>query len=59
MRDTPVTLASFMHPLAAAPGRNDLVEACRAIVEKSAEAHEAARVEAVSAGPQRRVRDVT
>jgi hypothetical protein len=57
VRDTPANLAAFMHPLAPAPGRNDLVEACRAMVEKSAEAHGAARVEAVSAGPQRRVRD--
>src|SRR4051794_28311415 len=45
-----------MQPLAPAPGRNDLVEACRAMVEKSAEAHGAARVEAVGAGPHRRVR---
>ena len=59
VRGTPAALASLVHPLAPAPGRNDLVAACRAIVEKSAEAHEAARVEAVSAGPQRRVRDVT
>jgi hypothetical protein len=57
VRDTPAALASLMHPLAPAPGRNDLVEACRAMVEKSAEAYGAAWVEAVSAGPQRRVRD--
>jgi hypothetical protein len=59
VRDTPAALASLMHPLAPAPGRNDLVAACRAMVEKSAEAHGAERVEAVSAGPQRRVRDGT
>src|SRR5215213_59465 len=57
VRDTPAALAALMHPLAPAPGRDDFVEACRAMVEKSAEAHGAARVEAVSAGPQRRVRD--
>jgi hypothetical protein len=57
VRDTPAALASLMHPLAPAPGRNDLVEACRAMVEKSAQEQGAARVEAVSAGPQRRVRD--
>jgi hypothetical protein len=57
VRDTPAALASLMHPLAPTLGRNDLVEACRAMVEKSAEAHGAERVEAVSAGPQRRVRD--
>ena len=57
VRDTPSTLASLMYPLAPARGRNDLVEACRAMVEKSAQEHGAVRVEAVSAGPQRRVRD--
>src|SRR5215217_3381734 len=57
VRDTPAALASLAQPLAPAPGRNDLVTACRAMVEKSAEAHGAERVEAVSAGPQRRVRD--
>ena len=57
VRDTPAALASLAQPLAPAPGRNDLVAACRAMVEKSAEAHGAERVEAVSAGPQRRVRD--
>jgi hypothetical protein len=57
VRDTPTALAALMHPLAPAPGRNDLVEACRAMVETSAESHGAARVEAASAGPQRRVRD--
>src|SRR5215218_2765714 len=57
VRDTPANLAALMHPLAPAPGRNDLVEACRAMVETSAESHGAARVEAASAGPQRRVRD--
>jgi hypothetical protein len=57
VRDTPAALASLMYPLVPAPGRNDLVEACRAMVEKSAQEHGAARVEAVSAGPQRRVRD--
>src|SRR4051794_37875141 len=57
VRDTPAALAALMQPLAPAPGRNDLVEACRAMVEKSAEAHGAARVEARSAGPQRRVRN--
>ena len=57
VRDTPANLAALMHPLAPAPGRNDLVEACRAMVEKSAQEQGAARVEAVSAGPQRRVRD--
>ena len=57
VRDTPANLAALMHPLAPAPGRNNLVEACRAMVEKSAEAHGAARVEAISAGPQRRARD--
>ena len=31
VRDTPAALASLMHPLAPALGRNDLVEACRAI----------------------------
>ena len=56
VRDTPAALASLMRPLAPAPGRNNLVEACRAMVEKSAEAHGAERVEAVSAGPQRRMR---
>src|SRR5215210_1434678 len=56
VRDTPAALASLMRPLASAPGRNDFVEACRAMVEKSAIEHGAARVEAVSAGPQRRVR---
>ena len=57
VRDTPAALASLMRPLAPAPGRNDLVEACRAMVEKSAAEHGAARVEAVSGGPQRRVRN--
>ena len=57
VRDTPAALASLMRPLAPAPGRNDLVEACRAMVEKSAQEQGAARVEAVSAGPQRRTRD--
>ena len=57
VRDTPAALAALMQPLAPAPGRNDIVEACRAMMEKSAMAHGAARVEAVSAGPQRRVRD--
>ena len=57
VRDTPEALAALMRPLAPAPGRNDLVEACRALVEKSAEEQGAARVEAVSAGPQRRVRN--
>src|SRR5215210_957286 len=56
VRDTPAALASLMHPLAPAPGRNDFVEACRAMVEKAAQGQGAARVEAVSAGPQRRVR---
>ena len=59
VRDTPAALASLTQPLSPAPGRNDLVAACRAMVEKSAEAHGAERVEAVSAGPQRRVRDGT
>src|SRR3954470_25073617 len=57
VRDTPAALAALMQPLAPAPGRNDLVEACRAMVEKSATEHGAARVEAVSGGPQRRVRN--
>ena len=57
VRDTPTALASLMHPLAPAPGRNDFVEACRAMVEKSAQEQGAARVEAISAGPQRRVGD--
>jgi len=57
VRDTPAALASLMHPLAPAPGRNDFVEACRAMVEKAAQEQGAARVEAVSAGPQRRTRD--
>ena len=57
VRDTPANLATLMQPLAPAPGRNDLVEACRAMVERSAQEHGAVRVEAVSAGPQRRVRD--
>ncbi len=57
VRDTPAALASLMRPLAPAPGRNDFVEVCRAMVEKSAQEQGAARVEAVSAGPQRRVRD--
>jgi len=51
VRDTPAALASLTHPLSPAPGRNDLVAACRAMVEKSAEAHGAEWVEAVSAGP--------
>ena len=55
VRDTPAALASLTHPLSPAPGRNDLVAACRAMVEKSAEAHGAEWVEAVSAGPQRPV----
>ena len=57
VRDTPAALASLMRPLTPAPGRNDFVEACRAMVEKSAQEQGAARVEAVSAGPQRRVQD--
>ena len=57
VRDTPAALASLMHPLAPVPGRNDLVEACRAMVERSAKAHGAAWVEAASAARQRRVRD--
>ena len=57
VRDTPANLATLMQPLAPAPGRNDFVEACRAMVEKAAQEQGAARVEAVSAGPQRRVRD--
>jgi hypothetical protein len=59
VRDTTAALASLTQPLSPAPGRNDLVAACRAMVEKSAEAHGAERVEAASAGPQRRVRDGT
>jgi hypothetical protein len=59
VRDTPAALASLTQPLSPAPGRNDLVAACRAMVEKSAEAHGAEWVEATSAGPQRRVRDGT
>ena len=57
VRDTPAALASLRQPLAPPAGRNDFVEACRAMVEKSAEAHGAVRVEAASAGPQRRMRD--
>ena len=57
VRDTPANLAALMRPLAPAPGRNDFIEACRAMVERSAIEHGAARVEAASAGPQRRVRD--
>ena len=57
VRDTPAALAALMQPLAPVPGRNDIVEACRAMVEKSAMENGAERVEAVSAGPQRRVRD--
>ena len=57
VRDTPANLATLMQPLAPAPGRNDFVEACRAMVEKAAQEQGAARVEAVSAGPQRRTRD--
>ena len=56
VRDTPANLAALMRPLAPAPGRNDFIEACRAMVERSAIEHGAARVEAASAGPQRRVR---
>src|SRR5688572_7392852 len=39
VRDTPAALAALTQPLAPASGRNDLVEACRAMVEKSAETH--------------------
>ena len=37
-------------------GADHFIEACRAMVERSAIEHGAARVEAASAGPQRRVR---
>ena len=57
VRDTPANLAALMRLLTPAPGRNDFVEACRTMVERSAVEHGAARVEAASAGPQRRVRD--
>ena len=33
VRDTPAALASLTQPLSPAPGRNDLVAACRAMVE--------------------------
>jgi hypothetical protein len=56
VRDTPANLAALMRPLSPVPGRNDFIEACRAMVERSAVEHGAARVEGVSAGPQRRVR---
>ena len=57
VRDTPAALAALNQPLTPAPGRNDLVEDCRVLVERSAGEQGAVRVEAVSAGPQRRLRD--
>ncbi len=55
VRGTPAALASLGRPLAAAQGPNRTVEACRAVVESEAAKIGARDIEAVSAGPHRRM----
>lgn len=53
VRGTRAALATLGSPLAAAPGRNRTVEACRAVAWAEAQKLGAKEIEAVSAGPDR------
>jgi len=57
VRGTPQTLNTLKTPLEPKPGRNSFVAACRQAVQNAAASLGAMRVEVVSAGPQKRVRD--
>jgi len=57
VRGTSFALASLGTPLQSKPGANDTVQACANVVRDAAAPLGATRVEAASAGPQKRVRD--
>ncbi len=57
VRGTRTALDGLGRPLAAAPGRNRTVEACRTVVTVEARKIGATEVEVVSAGPHRTGRD--
>lgn len=54
VRGTRVALRYVFAPLPKTPGRNSLVRACRSTVAKSARTLGAVRIDAASAGPERR-----
>lgn len=56
VRGTRVALRYVFAPLPKTPGRNSLVRACRSTVAQSARKLGAVRIDAASAGPERRTR---
>lgn len=57
VRGNPQDLGTLKTPLESKPGRNSFVAACRQAVQNAAASLGATRIEVVSAGPQKRVRD--